>query len=238
MQNEYTEYQDGAVVCEGYAAWDDSTKAKRPGVLVSHAWGGQSDLERGKAAQLAALGYVGFALDLYGKGCRGGSMEENAKLMQPFIGDRAMLRRRLAASLDALRQHPLVDTTRLAAIGFCFGGLCVLDLARSVPDGLRGVVSFHGLLHPPRLGEQAPIDAKILILHGWDDPLATPEHVLAVGKELSAARADWQLHAYGGTMHAFTNPGANLPDKGLLYSAAADRRSWVAMEAFLREALA
>jgi dienelactone hydrolase len=238
MQNEYIEYQDGTVVCEGYAAWDDSTKAKRPGVLVSHAWGGQSDLERAKAEQLAALGYVGFALDLYGKGRRGGSMEENAKLMQPFIGDRAMLRRRLAASLDALRQHPLVDATRLAAIGYCFGGLCVLDLARSVPEGLRGVVSFHGLLHPPQLGEQAPIDAKILILHGWDDPLATPEHVLAVANELSAAGADWQLHAYGGTMHAFTNPGAKLPDNGLLYSAAADRRSRVAMEAFLREALA
>jgi dienelactone hydrolase len=238
MHTEIIDYRDGDLVCEGWAAYDDTTRAKRPGVLVCHAWGGQSDLERDKAQRLAELGYVGYAADLFGKGVRGGTMERNRELITPFIEDRALLRARLAASLGALRAHPLVDNSRLAAIGYCFGGLCVLDLARSVPDGLRGVVSFHGLLHPPSLGEQSPITSRILILHGWDDPLATPEHVLAVAKELSGAGADWQLHAYGGTQHAFTNPGASQADHGLVYNETADRRSWQAMRNFLHEVLA
>jgi dienelactone hydrolase len=238
LKTELLDYKDAAVTCEAYVAYDDATKNKRPGVLVSHAWGGQGKLERSKADKLAALGYVGFALDLYGKGKRGGSMEENAKLMQPFIEDRAMLRKRISAALDALKKHALVDAARVAAIGFCFGGLCVLDLARSVPAGLKGVVSFHGLFHPPKLGPQAPITAKMLILHGYDDPMAKPDSVVAIAQELTEAKADWQLHAYGGTSHAFTNPEANSPDHGLLYNANADRRSWVAMKNFLEEALA
>jgi dienelactone hydrolase len=238
VKTEYLDYKDGAVTCEGYVAYDEATKTKRPGVLVSHAWGGQGNFERSKAEKLAALGYVGFALDLYGKGKRGASMEENAKLMQPFIDDRAMLRKRITAALDALKKHARVDADRVAAIGFCFGGLCVLDLARSVPAGLKGVVSFHGLFHPPKLGPQAQITAKALMLHGYDDPLAKPDSVVAIAQELTAAKADWQLHAYGRTSHAFTNPEANSPDHGLLYNATADRRSWVAMKNFLEEALA
>ena len=237
VTTEYVEYKDGAVTCEGYVAYDGAAKSKRPGVLVSHAWGGQGELERAKAEKLADLGYVGFALDLYGKGKRGASMEENAKLMQPFIDDRAMLRKRITAGLDALKKHPRVDAGRVGAIGFCFGGLCVLDLARSVPRDLKGVVSFHGLFHPPKLGPQPPITAKVLILHGYDDPMAKPDSVVAIAQELTQAKADWQLHAYGGTSHAFTNPEANSPDHGLLYNATADRRSWVAMKNFLEEAL-
>ena len=238
MKTDYFDYADGSVTCEGYAAYDDAKKGRRPGVLVSHAWGGQNHFERDKADKLASLGYVGFALDLYGKGKRGGTMEQNAKLMQPFLDDRAMLRRRMTAALDALKKHPAVDAERTAAIGFCFGGLCVLDLARSVPAGLKGVVSFHGLFHPPKLGAQAPIKAKVLMLHGYDDPMATPEHVMAIARELTDAQADWQLHAYGRTSHAFTNPEANSPEHGLLYNAAADRRSWAAMKNFLEEVLA
>jgi dienelactone hydrolase len=238
MKTDYVDYADGSVTCEGYAAYDDAEKGRRPGVLVSHAWGGQNHFERDKADKLASLGYVGFALDLYGKGKRGGTMEQNAKLMQPFLDDRAMLRGRMTAALDALKKHPAVDAERTAAIGFCFGGLCVLDLARSVPAGLKGVVSFHGLFHPPKLGAQAPIKAKVLMLHGYDDPMATPEHVMAIARELTDAQADWQLHAYGRTSHAFTNPEANSPEHGLLYNAAADRRSWAAMKNFLEEVLA
>jgi dienelactone hydrolase len=234
----YLDYKDGALTCEAYVAYDDANTSKRPGVLVSHAWAGQGKLERAKAEKLAELGYVGFALDLYGKGKRGGSMEENAKLMQPFIDDRALLRKRITAALDALKKHALVDARRLGAIGFCFGGLCVLDLARSAPAGLKGVVSFHGLFHPPKLGPQAPITAKVLMLHGYDDPMAKPDSVVAIAQELTQAKADWQLHAYGRTSHAFTNPEANSPDHGLLYNATADRRSWVAMKNFLEEALA
>jgi dienelactone hydrolase len=238
MHTEYLDYADGDVTCEAYVAYDKSKRGKRPAVLVSHAWGGQSHFERDKAEQLAKLGYVGFALDLYGKGVRGGTTEQNAKLMQPFLSDRAMLRRRINAALAAARGHSAVDAERVAAIGFCFGGLCVLDLARSVPSGLKGVVSVHGLFHPPQLGPQPPITAKILMLHGYDDPLATPEHLLAIAKELTDAQADWQLHAYGRTLHAFTNPEADAPEMGLKYDANADRRSWQSLRNFLEEVLA
>ena len=124
---------------------------------------------------------------------------------------------------------------RIACIGSCVGGVGALDLARAAVPGVKGAVSFHGLLNPPNLGAQADIPTKILILHGYDDPMAPPEDILAIGKELSAAKADWQLHAYGNTMHAFTMPGVNAPERGLKYNAAAARRSWAAMEDFLKE---
>lgn len=238
MHTEYIGYTDGPLACEAYAACGDPGPAKRPCVIVSHAWGGQLDFEREKAQRLAEMGYLGFAVDLYGKGVRGAPAGDNSKLMQPFMEDRAMLRRRLLASLAAAKRHPVADPGRIAAIGYCFGGLCVLDLARSAPPGLKGVVSFHGLFHPPNLGPQAPIPAKVLMLHGYADPLAPPGDVLAVAKELTGAKADWQLHAYGHALHAFTHPPANNPAGGVMYDAAADRRSWAAMEYFLKEVLA
>jgi dienelactone hydrolase len=238
MRKDCFDYHDGELECEGYLAYDDGSPGKRPGVLVGHTWAGHGEAERATADRLAALGYVGCAFDLYGKGVRGRDREENAKLMRPFIEDRALLRRRINAALAALQAHPAVDGNRMGAVGYCFGGLCVLDLARSVPRGLRGVVSVHGMLHAPRLGPQPRIDAKVLILHGYDDPLAPPEHVLAVARELTDAKADWQLHAYGGTMHAFTNPAANSPEHGLKYNEAAARRAWTALRAFLEETLA
>lgn len=235
MQSEYIDYQDGSTTCEAYAAHDGKSDARRPCVLISHAWAGQSDGEREVADRLAGLGYLAFALDNYGKGRRGTSMEENGKLMQPFIDDRKMLRDRLLSGLTAAQKHPLCDPERIAAIGYCFGGLCVLDLARSADPRVRGVVSFHGLFGSPGIGEQKPISAKVLILHGWDDPMATPDNVLEVTRELTAAGADWQLHAYGATVHAFSNPEANLPEHGILYKESAARRSWQAMKNFLEE---
>jgi len=237
MQSEYIDYQDGSTTCEAYAAHDGKGDARRPCVLISHAWGGQSDGEREVADRLAGLGYLAFALDNYGKGRRGTSMEENGKLMQPFIDDRKMLRDRLLSGLTAARKHPLCDPDRIAAIGYCFGGLCVLDLARSADPRVRGVVSFHGLFGAPGIGEQKPISAKVLILHGWDDPMATPDNVLEVTKELTAAGADWQIHAYGATVHAFSNPEANMPEHGILYKESAAKRSWQAMQNFLEEIL-
>lgn len=157
--------------------------------------------------------------------------------MQPFIDDRTVLARRIRAALGALTRHPHVDAQRTAAVGYCFGGLCVLDLARNVPAGLRGVVSVHGLLHAPQRRSQPPITAKVLVLHGYDDPMAPPEHLRALATELSEAGADWQVHAYGGTMHAFTNPQAAAPERGLAYNPAAARRARVAMTDFLEEAL-
>ncbi|MGH9627076.1 MAG: dienelactone hydrolase family protein [Bryobacteraceae bacterium] len=238
MHTEYLNYTDGGLTCEAYVAYDESNKSKRPCVLVSHAWGGQSDFEREKAGNLAQLGYVGFALDLYGKGVRSTSTDESARLMQPFMDDRALLQRRISAALAAAKEHPLVNSDRIAAIGFCFGGLCVLDLARSGPPGLKGVVSFHALLHPSNLARQRPVTAKILMLHGYDDPMATPEHVLAIAREFTEAEADWQLHAYGHTQHGFTNPGSKNPEMGIVYNPAAERRSWIAMKSFLEEVLA
>jgi len=238
MNTQYLDYTDGELICEAYVAYDESQTSKRPCVLVSHQWSGQSDAERKKAEQLAQLGYVGFAIDIYGKGVRGGLLDDNSKLIQPFLDDRAMLRRRVLAALAAAQRHPVVAPDRIGAIGYCFGGLCVLDLARSAAPGVKGVVSFHGVFHPPNLGEQAPITAKVLILHGYDDPLATPEHVLAIAREFTEAKADWQLHAYGHTTHAFTASGVNLPERGLVYNATADRRSWIAMKNFFEEVLA
>ncbi len=234
IQTRLIDYYDEESVLEGMLVWDDDIDRPRPGVLVSHAWSGRSDYEEGKARKLAELGYVAFALDLYGKGVRGSSVEENSALMQPFLDDRAMLQRRLLLAVETLRQQEVVDSGRVAAVGFCFGGLCVLDIART-GEALAGVVSFHGLLGAPGNTHDKTISAKILVLHGWDDPMAPPEAVLELTRELSDRQADWQLHAYGNTLHAFTNPDANDTALGTVYNAAADRRSWQAMQDFLGE---
>ncbi len=228
------DYQDGDVDLQGYLAWDDTLDGERPGVMVSHAWRGRTQFENDKAEELAKLGYVGFALDLYGKGVQGSSVEENSALMQPFLDDRDMLQKRLQVSLDVVRRQDKVDAARLGAIGFCFGGLCVLDLARSGAD-VSGVVSFHGLFGSPGNTGDNKIKARVLVLHGWDDPMATPDQVVTLAEELSSMGADWQIHGYGNTMHAFTNPNANDPDFGTVYQPDADRRSWNAMQYFLSE---
>jgi len=211
--------------------------AARPGVLVCHAWAGRSAFEVDKAKALAALGYTSIAIDLYGKGVLGSSTEENQALMTPFVEDREMLRARLCAIIEIVKQQPEVDAAKIAAIGFCFGGLCVLNIARAGAD-IKGVVSIHGLFGKPGNSPGATIKAKILALHGWDDPMAPPDDVIAFTKEMTEAGADWQLHAYGGTMHAFTNPEANDPGFGTVYNPDADRRSWIAMVNFLEEVFA
>lgn len=233
MRKEAFEYKDGGTVCEGYIAHDPGQK--RPCVLVSHAWAGIFDQERAVTEKLAHLGYVGFAIDNYGKGVRGNPGGDNSALMGPWLNDRAKLKARLLAAVQAAKAHPSVDPNRIAMIGYCFGGLCVLDVARSGTSDVRGVVSTHGIFAPPNLGPQVPIKAKVLVLHGWDDPMATPQNVLDLAKEMTAAKADWQLHAYGHTMHAFTAEGANAPESGVKYDKAADRRSWVATTDFLKE---
>lgn len=229
-------YLDEGVVLEGFFALDEAVTGQRPAVLVSHAWGGRDGFALDKAKQLAELGYVGFALDMYGAGVLGETTAQKAALMQPFMDDRAMLLRRILAAVKTVSLMPWVDPTRIAAIGFCFGGLCVLDLARSGAD-VKGVVSFHGLLASSGLAPQ-PIKAKVLALHGHDDPLSSIEQVRAFEAEMTAAGADWQLHAYGGTQHAFTNPVANDPALGLLYNPTAEKRSWQAMQSFLAEVFA
>lgn len=227
-------YVDGDVMLEAFFAFDDAIEGQRPAVLISHAWGGRDDFVAGKAKKLAEMGYVGFALDVYGKGVLGTSVDENAKLMQPFMDDRLMLRKRMLAAYQAVKLLPWVDDGKMAAIGFCFGGLCVLDLARSGVD-ILGIVSFHGLLGAPQGLPPNKIKAKVLVLHGHDDPMVSGEQVTALMKELTDAGADWQVHEYGNTMHAFTNPKAHDVNFGTVYSEVADHRSWLSMTNFLDE---
>lgn len=236
MAERLIEYTHDGTTLEAYMAWDDSSPGPRPGVLISHAWAGRGEFECDKARMLAGLGYCAFALDLYGKGVRGSGIEENSKLMKPFVEDRAMLQSRLSAALETFGSQPEVDAGRIAAIGFCFGGLCVLDLAR-IGAPVRGVVSLHGLFVPPGNTDGNRIGAKVMALHGHDDPMVPVEMVNALEKELTEAGADWQIHVYGNTMHAFTNPDANDPAHGTVYNPVAARRAWVVTKDFLAEVL-
>jgi dienelactone hydrolase len=226
-------YVDDDTLLEGYFAVDEALEGQRPAVLICHAWGGRDEFVAEKAKKLAELGYVGFAVDMYGKGIKGAGPEENAKLMQPFMEDRTLLQKRILAALSAVKLLPWVDEKRIAAIGFCFGGLCALDLARSGAD-IAGVVSFHGLLIPSSLPTKK-ITAKVLVLHGNDDPMVPIDHVHDLEAELTETAADWQIHTYGHTMHAFTNPIANDPGFGTVYNGIADKRSWQSLLAFLSE---
>lgn len=235
MREQTLEYRDGETVCEGFLCYDESQPSPRPTVLINHMARGRDDFVDRKARRLAWSGYACLALDNFGKGRRGGTPEANAALMAPFMNDRALLRKRLFAGLAAATSLPIVDARRIAVIGYCFGGLCALDFARANAE-VRGVVSIHGLLKSAGATEPK-INARVLMLHGYDDPLAPPEDVLAVAREFTAAGADWQLHAYGHAVHAFTNPTASNRAAGLQYDEAADRRSWHAMEEFLAEVL-
>ncbi|MGH8290404.1 MAG: dienelactone hydrolase family protein [Steroidobacteraceae bacterium] len=230
------EYRDGSTLLEGFFCHDDSRPGPLPAVLISHAWGGRDEFVERKARRLAGHGFATFALDMYGKGKRGSTNEECSALITPFVQERALLARRITAALATLRELREVDARRIAAMGFCFGGMCVLDLARCGAD-IRGVVSMHGLLKPSGLPAPAKFHAKVLMLHGYDDPMGPPEDVLAIAKELTAARADWQLHAYGNTMHSFTHPHANDRANGMVYDEVADRRSWHSLLQFLDEVL-
>jgi dienelactone hydrolase len=235
MREQSIEYRDGETLLEGFLCYDEAQPGPRPAVLICHAYGGRDEFVERKARRLAWQGYACFALDNYGKGVRGRTPEESTALMTPFMNDRRLLQRRLLAGLAAARAMPIIDPKRIAVMGFCFGGLCALDFARANAD-VRGAVSFHGLLKPSGFTEPK-IKAKVLMMHGYDDPMAPPDDVLAVAKEFTTAGADWQLHAYGQTVHAFTNPAAHNRDGGLQYDEAADRRSWHTLVQFLDEVL-
>ncbi|MGR8929826.1 MAG: dienelactone hydrolase family protein [Gammaproteobacteria bacterium] len=231
------DYLDEGSVLEGFFAYDDAVEGTRPVVLIHHAWGGRDEFVAEKAIKLAEMGYLGFATDMYGKGVRGCTREENALLMAPFMENREKLQKRLLSALSAVKLMPWADNNKIAAMGFCFGGLCALDLARTGVD-ILGVIAFHGLFVPPENIPQPKIKAKVLALHGHDDPMVTPDQVLALENELTKAGADWQVHVYGGTMHAFTNPVANDPGFGTVYQPVADQRSWRTMQNFFAEIFA
>ncbi len=228
------EYRQGDVVLEGYLAYEKGKKG-RPGVLVVHEWMGLDEYAKMRARKLADLGYVAFAVDMYGKGVRAADTKEAAALSGKYKADRPLMRARIQAALDVLRRLPQVDPRRIAAIGYCFGGTTVLELARSGAD-VVGVVSFHGALDTPMPAQPGQVKARVLVLHGGDDPLVPREQVNAFEAEMRQAGVDWQLVAYGGAVHSFTNPAAgNDPSKGVAYDARADKRSWKAMKEFFDE---
>lgn len=228
------DYPDGDTVLQAGVAFP-AGDAPAPAVLIAHQWAGRGAGEHATAERLADLGFVGIAIDLFGKGVQGDPAGDNSHLIGPLLQDRAMLLRRMRAAVAFAGTLDRVDATRIAAIGYCFGGLCALDLARGGADGVAGVVSLHGMLDGNGLSSDGPIAAKVLVEHGWRDPMAAPDKVLAFAGEMGARDADWQLHAHGRAMHAFTNPDKDAPDKGMAYDADADRRSWQSVVAFLGE---
>jgi dienelactone hydrolase len=237
VQGETIDYRDGDVALQGYVAWDDAIQGRRPAVLVIHEWWGHNDYARRRARELAGLGYVAFALDMYGKGKSTTEAAVARKWSRPFYQDLALGQRRARAGLEVLRKHRLADPTRVAAIGYCFGGSMALNLAYSGVK-IAGVVSFHGgLITPP---EDAKIRCRILVCHGADDPMAPDDKVTAFMKSMRArGGVDWQFIAYGGAVHAFTNPAADKAGiSGVAYHAAADRRSWRHMRMFFDELFA
>lgn len=234
LQTKEIEFKDANTICRGFIAYDDTNKQPKPCVLIAHDWTGRNPAFCDKAKQLAADGYVGFAIDMYGDAKLGHTTEENRALLNVVMEDRSIVARRMLAALAAASALPEVDRTKMAAIGYCFGGLCVLDLARAGAD-IKGVISFHGLLSAPESTLCEEIPAKILVLHGYDDPMVPPTQVNQFADEMTAKKADWQIHMYGNTQHSFTNPEANDDKLGLHYNAKADRRSWESAELFLNE---
>jgi dienelactone hydrolase len=238
IKTEVVEYNQGDTALEGFLAYDDAVQGKRPAILVAHTWTGVSDFIRTRSTELAKMGYVVFAPDIYGKGVRPKPPVETRQEMGKYTGNRPLLRSRVQAGLDVLRANPMTDTGKVLAIGFCFGGTTVLELARTGADVL-GVVSFHGgPLDSPTPDDARNIKGRVLVLHGADDPNVPASQVTAFEKEMRDAKVDWQLVAYGNTVHSFTDPAAgNDNSKGAAYNEKADKRSWIAMQDFFKEIL-
>lgn len=227
-------YEHKGVNLEGFLAYDASSTAPKPGVIICHAWRGRDSFVEKKAMELVEWGYTAFALDLYGKGVLGKNKDENVTLMSPFVQDRNLLRDRLFIALEAFKTSPYVDKSKIAAMGFCFGGMCALDFARHGAD-IKGAICVHGLLFQPVESMGKKIKAKILALHGADDPLVPVEQVESFEQEMTAAEADWQMHVFGNSKHAFTNPEANDPAFGTVYNPVSAKRTWIEVRSFLTE---
>jgi dienelactone hydrolase len=229
------EYKEGDTTLEGYLAYDSSASGRRPGVLIVHQWKGLGAYEKMRAEMLAKMGYVAFAADIYGKGVRPQSMQEAGAQAGKYKNDRELLRKRVIAGLETLKKQSGVDASKIAAIGYCFGGTTVLELARAGAD-VKGVVSFHGGLGSPKPEDAKNIKCKVLALHGADDPNVPPAEVASFEKEMRDAKVDWELVKYGNAVHSFTDKSAgNDNSKGAAYNDKADLRSWQAMKDFFAE---
>jgi dienelactone hydrolase len=237
VQFQKVEYKQADTVCEGLLVYDDLFQGKRSGVIIAHQWKGLTDYEKGRAEMLALRGHVVLCADVYGKGIRADNPKDASALAAKYKSDRALLRARINAALDFLRAQERVNSNQIAAMGYCFGGTTVLELARSGAD-VKGVVSFHGGLSTPNPADAKNIKGKVLALHGADDPFVPDPEVLAFQKEMRDAKVDWQLVAYGGAVHSFTDRSAgNDNSKGSAYNAQADLRSWREMKMFFDEVL-
>jgi dienelactone hydrolase len=231
------EYRHGDVVLEGYVAYPKDAKGKLPGVLICHQWMGHSSYERMRAEETARLGMVAFALDIYGKGVRPKDVPEAAKLATGYKNDRGLLRARALAGLEALRKVELCDVSRIAVMGYCFGGTTALEVARSGAE-ISGVISFHGDLSSPSPEDARKIKAKVIAFHGADDPFVPAAQVAAFEEEMRKAGIDWQLVVFGGAVHSFTLKEAGSDNsKGSAYNEKADLRSWEMYKGFLAEML-
>jgi len=231
------EYKQGDTVLEGYLAYDDAAKGKRPGILIVHEWWGLNDYVRMRADRLAELGYVAFALDMYGKGIWTTDPQKAGELSGHLRGS-PIMRQRARTGLEILQKNDLVNPKRIAAIGYCFGGTTVLELAYSGAD-IAGIVSFHGGLTAPKPEDMHRFKAKILVLHGANDGFVSSENIAAFQDGMRQAGADWQMVYYGAAVHSFTNPAADKANvKGLAYNPSADERSWKHMQIFFKEIFA
>jgi len=234
MVSKAVQYTHEGTVLEGYLAYDDSAMDKRPGVLVVHEWWGLNDYVRSRVDKLAQLGYVAFALDMYGKGIWTTKPDE-AKALSGHLRGTPLMRERARAGLDILRNNSQVDPEKIAAIGYCFGGTTVLELAYSGAD-VAGVVTFHGGLTAAKPDDFSRIKARFLINHGANDGFISTEAIQAFQDGLNQAGADWQMIYFSGAVHSFTNPGADsVGIKGIAYNKQADERSWIYMQQFLKE---
>ncbi len=232
-------YQDtDAKVLKGYLAYDDQIEGKRPGVLVVHEWWGHNAYARKRAEMLAQEGYVAFAVDMYGDGKQANHPEDAQKFVGEVMAKWDILKARFDAGLEFLKAQELVDVANLAAIGYCFGGSTVLNMARAGVD-LKGVVSFHGGLALAEAPKAGTVKAKVLVCHGKEDNFITSEQIAQFKQEMDAAKSDYRFVEYAGAKHSFTNPEADQLGKkfgmGVAYNAAADQQSWADMKAFLQD---
>ncbi|HYV38776.1 MAG TPA: dienelactone hydrolase family protein [Gemmataceae bacterium] len=228
------DYALDGVTMEGYVAYDDAKKGAQPGVLIVHDWMGLGQFSKDKAGELAKLGYVAFAADIYGKGVRAKDAGEAAKLAGFFKDDRKLLRARVRAAFDKLAAMPQVDAKKIVVMGYCFGGTTALELARSGAP-VAGTVSFHGGLGTPTPEDAKNIKGPVLVLHGDDDPFVPPAEVAAFKEEMKKGNVKMEFVGYKGAVHSFTNPAAgNDNSKGAAYNADADKQSWGAFQKFLK----
>lgn len=237
VKTKTVEYKKGKETFEGVLVYPDNAKGKLPGVLMIHNWMGVSEETKKQATRMAELGYAVFAADIYGKGVRPKNAEEAGKLAGTYRNDRNLFRERLQIGLDTLRAQSGVDGNRVVAVGYCFGGTGVIELARSGAN-IKGVVSFHGGLDSPNPADGKNIKARVLALHGADDPYVKAEDLAAFEQEMRDSNVDWQLYKYGNAVHSFTEVSAgNDNSKGAAYNAAADARSFEAFKDFAKETL-